>query len=102
MNAVYCVASFNPIEGSEALLWKNLNEVQKMNNEPWCELYVPTVQINNKYAPGDIGYMYTFIEKFKSEEDFNNHCEEGYIKKFFADNESIIKERNICLFRAFN
>lgn len=70
-----------------------------MNNEPGCEMYVPTAQIDNQYAPGNIGYKYTFIEKFKSEEDFNSHCEQGYIKKFFADNESIILNRNICLFR---
>lgn len=96
MNEVYCIACFNTTDWNKVILSEKLKELQSLNKEEWCEMYVPTLQIFSQYANGS-AYDFTFIEKFKSKEDFNSHCEQEYVKKFFEENKELIFNSNITL-----
>lgn len=96
---VFCVAKFKATYWNYDLLREKLIELSEMNKEEWCEFYTPTIQIENKVANWKEDFDFVFIEKFKSEDAFNSHTKEMYVKDFFESNEHLIKDSNICLFR---
>jgi quinol monooxygenase YgiN len=96
MNSVYCIANFNSTKWNKEKLRIELKKIQGLNKELNCNFYIPTTQIENKNASWK-AYEFTFIEKFKDEQSFNEHCEQEYVKKFFSENNHLILNTNITL-----
>lgn len=93
---VFCIAEFQAIKWKEKELEKELKILASLNKEKGCEFYIPTKQIQNKYAKW-IAFDFTFIEKFESVKAFNSHCEEQYVKDFFEKNANLIECHHITL-----
>lgn len=96
---VFCIAKFKATYWNKDKLREKLFKLSQSNKEAGCEFYIPTEQISHNVANGKEDFDFVFIEKFKSEEDFNSHTREMYVKDFFETNEDLIKDSNICLFR---
>jgi quinol monooxygenase YgiN len=76
---IVCIAQFIAREGKEDELLHSLHSlIAPTHKEPGYLRYELNQAIDNPRA-------ITFIEKFRSQEDFDFHCNTPYIKGFFDD-----------------
>lgn len=78
-NRVVCVAEFHALEGKVDLLVDALHVLMKPTHlEPGCIRY----ELNQRE---DDPRWVTFIEKWKDQKTFDEHCAMPYIAKFFNE-----------------
>jgi quinol monooxygenase YgiN len=76
---VVCVAEFHALEGKTDALIKALHVLMKpTHNESGCIRY----ELNQRE---DDPRWITFIEKWKDQKTFDEHCAMAYITEFFSD-----------------
>ena len=76
---VVCVAEFRALEGKTDDLVAALHSlIEATTKEPGCERY----ELNQRV---DDARRVTFVEKWKDQKAFDEHCQMPYIKHFFVD-----------------
>jgi quinol monooxygenase YgiN len=74
---VVCVAEFRALEGKTGDLVQSLHSlIAATTNEPGCIRY----ELNQRV---DDPRWVTFVEKWKDQKSFDEHCQMPYIKDFF-------------------
>jgi quinol monooxygenase YgiN len=76
---VVCVAEFRALEGKTNDLVSALHSlIEATTMEPGCIRY----ELNQRV---DDAHWVTFVEKWKDQKAFDEHCQMPYIKHFFDD-----------------
>ncbi|MEN3262973.1 putative quinol monooxygenase [Sodalis endosymbiont of Spalangia cameroni] len=83
MSNIYCVARFLAKKGFKDNLVRELvSLIPETTNEPGCLQYELTEEINYVGSDGSC-WDVCLIERWRSREDFDTHCQKSYIKNFF-------------------
>lgn len=76
---IVCVAELTAKEGMVDILLENLLALVPLSkSEPGCLRYELHQNLENTN-------MLTFIDRFKDQDAFDQHCEASYIKKYFDE-----------------
>ena len=91
---VVCVAEFHALEGKTEALIEALHVLMKpTHKEPGCIRY----ELNQRE---DDPRWITFIEKWKDQKTFDEHCAMPYITEFFNDvRPKLVETYEVKLFR---
>lgn len=82
-NMIYCIAQFTPKEGKFNTLFQTLKALEADTlREEGCLEYRVTKHIQNPFAEGK-SMPIVFHEKWRSIEDFEQHCQRKEIIHFF-------------------
>jgi quinol monooxygenase YgiN len=91
---VVCVAAFRALEGKTELLIDALHSLMKpTHKEPGCIRY----ELNQRV---DDPRWITFIEKWKDQKAFDEHCAMPYITHYFNDQRpGLVESFEVILYR---
>src|ERR1044071_287177 len=93
---VVCVAEFYALEGKTDLLIEALHQLMEpTHKEPGCIRY----ELNQRK---DNPRWITFIEKWKDQKSFEEHCATPYIAHYFNDQRpNLVETFEVKLYREF-
>ena len=100
---LYCIASFQPKEGSEEALFRVLQSLEPDSlREEGCIQYRVTRHIENTFAQGE-SYPIVFHEIWQNVTAFETHCQRRDIVDFFErhciDDEGLVAAYNVTAYR---
>ncbi len=93
---VVCVAEFRALEGkTDALVAALHSLIEPTHKESGCIRY----ELNQRV---DDARWITFVEKWKDQKTFDEHCQMPYIKHFFDDvRPGLVEEFAVKLYQEF-
>jgi quinol monooxygenase YgiN len=99
---IYCLAQFEPKPGHEDELFNTLKSLEEeTHKEEGCIQYVVTKKCENQYATGQ-SKLFVFNEIWRSQEDFEQHCQRKEIVEFFEKHclseDRLVKSYNVCTY----
>jgi quinol monooxygenase YgiN len=94
---VVCVAEFHAFEGKTGALIEALHSLMApTHKEPGCIRY----ELNQRV---DDDRWITFVEKWKDQKSFDEHCQMPYIKDYFDNvRPGLVEEFAVKLYREFH
>jgi quinol monooxygenase YgiN len=91
---IVCIAQFTARQGKQDELLAELHKLMEpTHKEPGYIRYELNHHLDNPQ-------IITFVEKFRSRDDFDFHCNTPYIKEFFTNRApSLVESQSINLYR---